>query len=71
MNSYKEIENRMERLTSKLFNENQMSSAIIFFEVVVFYTLIIDVKIDVKKILIILFFTVIFWILNSTKITKK
>ncbi|GEM00665.1 hypothetical protein SAMN05421839_101212 [Halolactibacillus halophilus] len=61
----------MERLTSKLFNENQMSSAIIFFEVVVFYTLIIDVKIDVKKILIILFFTVIFWILNSTKITKK
>ncbi|GEM05036.1 hypothetical protein HMI01_20240 [Halolactibacillus miurensis] len=61
----------MERLTSKLFNENQMSSAIIFYGVVVLYTLIIDVKIDVKKILIILFFTVLFWILNSTKITKK
>lgn len=71
MDSYKEIKNRMERLTSKLFNENQMSSAIIFYGVVVLYTLIIDVKIDVKKILIILFFTVLFWILNSTKITKK
>lgn len=61
----------MKRLTSKLFNEDQISSAIIFYGVVVLYTQIINVKIDMKKILIILLFSVLFWILNSTKATRN
>lgn len=71
MKAYKEIKNRMKRLTSKLFNEDQISSAIIFYGVVVLYTQIINVKIDMKKILIILLFSVLFWILNSTKATRN
>ena len=39
----------MKRLTNKLFNEKNINSAIIFYSVVVLYTLIIDVIIDVKK----------------------
>ena len=61
----------MKRLTNKLFNEKNINSAIIFYSVVVLYTLIIDVIIDVKKILIIFSFTVLFWILNSTQKTKS
>lgn len=55
----------------RLFDKGTISSAIIFYGIVLFYTLYIDVKINVEMVIIILFFTVLFWLANSLNVTKK
>lgn len=53
------------------FERHNISSAITFYGIVLFYTLYIGREIDIKDIFTILFFTIIFWLANSLQLTKK
>ena len=59
---------------TKLFGEYNIISTIMFYGVVLLYTLWIDIDIELKNIFTILVFTIIFWLANGlqrTKSTKK
>jgi hypothetical protein len=55
---------------NSVFRKSSIRSAIIFFSVLLLYTLVIDVNIELKNVLIILLFTIVFWLLNSTQTIK-
>ena len=56
---------------TRFFEEYNISSVIIFYGIVLLYTLWIGIEIDVKKIFTILVFTIIFGLANSLQSSKS
>lgn len=56
---------------TSFFKRHNISSAIIFYGIVLFYTLYIDVAVNAKTIFTILFFTIVFWLANSLQSSRK
>lgn len=59
------------KIINRLFESHKINSAIIFYGIVLFYTLYIGIEIDIKVVFTILFFTIIFWLTNSLQPLKK
>lgn len=54
-----------------IFEKDHLNRSINFFGVVLLYTLSIGIDIQIKNIFIILFFTLIFWFINSIHVVRE
>lgn len=53
-----------------VFKKENLGSAITFFGLVLLYTLLLNVEVEIKEMGLILLFTIIFWIMNSSQASK-
>lgn len=58
------------KMKQKLFKTYNINSAIMFFAFVCLYSLYFEIDTNMKTILTILVFTILFWIANSTQASR-